>query len=378
MQAIIISDNHYNGLGVIRSLGEKGIKIILILLITNKNTYIDKSKYVNITYKCNHNDDEIFNIIRKHLNNEENNILFPLSDYAAIFCDKYYDILINKHNIIVPHAKGKLLEYENKMNMAIIASKFNIITPSHFILNLININKNELSYPLIIKPLLSINGKKSDIKTVNNEIEYNNVISYYKKNNYKKVMVEEYITSDDSYMLEIMGYVTKNGDVYCGPIVKKIREYPINNGSTSYACFLHQHSCIDIQKIVEFVKYLNFYGVFDIEFKYSNGIAYFIEINFRNGAPSYSLTNIGFNIIYNWYCDACNIRVKNNIKIKNKFFMCEQIDIINCLKGEINIIKWIYQYITSKKIFFNIHDTLPVLFYYKSLFVYGIKRILKI
>lgn len=47
--AIVIGANHHNTLGVVRSLGEKGIKSIIIIYNTKK-TFIKKSKYVKDIY----------------------------------------------------------------------------------------------------------------------------------------------------------------------------------------------------------------------------------------------------------------------------------------------------------------------------------------
>ena len=44
-KAIVIGSDHYNTLGVIRSLGEKGIPVYLILITQNEG-FVDKSKYV--------------------------------------------------------------------------------------------------------------------------------------------------------------------------------------------------------------------------------------------------------------------------------------------------------------------------------------------
>ena len=44
--AFVIGGNHHNALGVIRSLGEKGIKPFVIIETKDKNPYILKSKYI--------------------------------------------------------------------------------------------------------------------------------------------------------------------------------------------------------------------------------------------------------------------------------------------------------------------------------------------
>ena len=42
-KALVISEDHYNALGVIRSLGEEGIPVDLILTTESKKTFVDKN-----------------------------------------------------------------------------------------------------------------------------------------------------------------------------------------------------------------------------------------------------------------------------------------------------------------------------------------------
>ena len=43
---VVIGASHHNTLGVIRSLGYKGIMPILLLISPNKKSYVAKSKYI--------------------------------------------------------------------------------------------------------------------------------------------------------------------------------------------------------------------------------------------------------------------------------------------------------------------------------------------
>ena len=86
-KAIVISEDHYNALGMIRSLGEKGFKVNLILTTEPGHTYTDKSKYVSNVVFVPHVDREILNAIKKISEGDESCFLFPLSDYTAMLLD---------------------------------------------------------------------------------------------------------------------------------------------------------------------------------------------------------------------------------------------------------------------------------------------------
>lgn len=58
-KALVISEDHYNALGVIRSLGEEGIPVDLVLTTESKKTFVDKSKYISNTVRVSHDEDQI-------------------------------------------------------------------------------------------------------------------------------------------------------------------------------------------------------------------------------------------------------------------------------------------------------------------------------
>lgn len=358
MNAIVIADDHYNGLGVIRSLGEKNINIYLILL-TEGRSFIDKSKYVTKLYKIKKDKMVILDTIRLIINPNENYAVLPLSDFSALFCDEYYDKM--PQNVVMPNAKGKLNILENKYIMANIAQDVGLTIPKHIEIKLKEVISFEWGiYPAIIKPILSVEGLKSDISIVNNYSELMETLKDFSIKGYERVLLEEYITGNEEYMIEVLGYVNSSGESVFSNIICKIREFPIKNGSTAYAYFIDSHNGIDEKKLNLFIKKCGYFGLFDFEFKYADGKVYFIEVNFRNGAPSYASTLSGLNIPYCWILNK-----EKSSKLRKKFtFMCEQNDVINMLKGEVGFANWLKQFISSKKIFWNWKDFKPILIYY--------------
>ena len=57
-RAIILADDHYNGLGLIRSLGKAGADVFL-LLTSDRKPYISKSRYVRQYFILGKNDEKI-------------------------------------------------------------------------------------------------------------------------------------------------------------------------------------------------------------------------------------------------------------------------------------------------------------------------------
>ena len=84
--------------------------------------------------------------------------------------------------------------------------------------------------------------------------------------------------------------------------------------------------------------------------------SWLIEINFRNGAPGYALTNVGVNLPYLWYLGAGGLSIDNAKKEIDKDFylMMELRDIRHVLNGDVKIITWIKDLIRTKSFCLNL------------------------
>lgn len=367
-KAIVIGGNHYNTLGVIRSLGEKGVPVYLIL-ISEKENYICKSKYVTKFWQVIKSEKEIINVLLNNFDDEEfKPVIMPTSDFGVEVLDKNFNLFKNKYILPnIDNLEGKITYLMNKKIMNEIAFESGLTVPKSFEVELNNKEiclPEEIIYPCIVKPLSSIDGKKEDIVVCKNELELKKSLLDLKQD-YHIVLIQEYIYGPDSKMIEIIGCVTTNGkEIIIPAIIEKIREYPLMAGSTSYALATTESQYINNNNIHAFMKKLNYTGIFDLEFKYANGKTYFIEINFRNGAPGYALTKRGINIPYIWYLEATGQNIDNiNKKISENFnFMMEVRDFRHVLKGDVKIYSWIKDLINTKVfLFFNFKDMKPAI-----------------
>lgn len=320
-EVIVVGGNHHNALGVIRSFGKNGIKINLIVTNDTKYPFIVKSKYVKKYSIIKENEVEILDELSKYKNITPKPAIIPTSDYAEYVIDKNLDKL--KKTFIVPsinNTQGEVIKYMDKFNQIDLCKKYKIDMAKSCVLVLNNeLNLNiKLKYPYILKPIESINGKKTDIQIVSNPKEFSKCIEILKEKKYKKILVQEYLKYD--YELTLMG-CSSNGKVIVPGAVKKIRRYPEKSGNVSYGEVIPLTKN-DFYKIKELLKSINYNGLFDIEvFKVGN--QYILnEINFRNSGNTYVLTykNIFLPVI--WYYLAIGKSV-NNLKFEftNSFYM---------------------------------------------------------
>ena len=374
--AIVISDDHYNALGMIRSLGENGIPVFLILMTHDKNTYVDKSKYVTQKYFVEKEETSILSKIDEISKGEFNYYIFPLSDFSANIIDKHCSWF--KNNIVVPHANGSLSKFLDKSISKELAQSCGLHTAKSVCCNINDSDISWDSYPAIVKPLVSLEGAKSDIRIVNDKEELQTTLYDLSLKLYNRVLIEEYICGSDECMLEVMGCSTPS-DVYYAGIIQKIREYPLKCGSTSFAKIVDNHDAISYENISLYLKKIGYSGLFDIELKYANGKAYFIECNFRNGAPGYAFTRVGKCIPLMWMC-ALNEEEyfdESSELGRECYFMCEQTDFLHVLKKNIKYTEWIKDYRKSNKIFVSKKDRRPSRKYFMIMLSVAAKKIFR-
>lgn len=355
--AIVIADDHYNGLGVIRSLGEIGVPVYLILLCKhNQATIIDSSKYVTKTLKVSRDSAEILAAVGSLLDEQRRYAIIPLSDFAAEVIDGNY--LRFPQNAAVPHANGGMQTLMNKYRLAELFRGCGLTVPKHEELTLEKPNPWNV-FPAIVKPLASVEGRKTDIVTVQNAQELAESIPVLQAKGYKRALIEEYIDGNDAFMAEVLGYVDRTGKPHFSQVIHKLREYPIKNGSTAYAFFEETAEYIDFEALENAVRATHFYGIFDLEFKYADGKAYFIEMNFRNGAPAYAAAKCGFNIAAEWLFDGFETQMPAQTASSKTYLMCEHRDVINMLKGYVAFPKWLCEFTKANKLIWNWKDLRP-------------------
>src|SRR5699024_12195158 len=132
--------------------------------------FVVKSKYIK-RYWIVEKEKKILDILIQNFGKDQyKSIIIPSDDNSATIIDENLDYLID--NFIIPNIKNKSNEISQKMNknkMNELVSKHGFNVPRSFAINLSG-SKNvqstmmamDIDYPVIIKPINSINSKKSD------------------------------------------------------------------------------------------------------------------------------------------------------------------------------------------------------------------------
>lgn len=206
----IFCEEHYNPLGVIRSLGEKGIRPVVIIQRKSGIPYASKSKYIKKLYKVNTIEEGFKLLVEKYGNLEEKPFVFTCDDKRTALLDENYDLLKDKFYFFNAGQKNRISEFIDKSNIYKLAEKYGLK-----VLKAVTVKKGEipadLQYPIITKPVSSNLGAwKLDMFICHNEQELKDA---YKKIQAPLIILQKYIVKKNEYCLD--GYSINNGkDVF--------------------------------------------------------------------------------------------------------------------------------------------------------------------
>ncbi len=343
MKAIIIGGNHHNTLGVIRSLGYIGLSTYLILITKDKSPYVSQSKYVDKCFLL-QGEEEILPCLLKNFScfASPKPIIIACADFISSYLDCHYNQL--KDHFLLPGAKeeGRISYFMDKEIMSDLARKVGMNVPQTVVVNQEEERQDvTLPFPWIIKPLVSKDGSKSDIKRCFNEKDWE---CYLAGNHCKKLQIQKLINKD--YEFQLIGCSLDSGNQLIIPgYARNIRPSDVTN--TGYLQYIPTSKLpIDIDLCRCFIKSVGYSGLFSMEFiRGKDGKNYFMEINFRNDGNSICVTASGMNLPYIWCLYQCGEDICGEIDRKNRmkpvYVMPEFDDLILLLKGKVNVLTWL-------------------------------------
>lgn len=339
MQIIVIGGNHHNTLAVLRSLGEKGVKSLLIVISNDPKPYVGYSKYIQLIKVIN-SEDEIASAMYSLHKSSEKAVVIACSDAISSYLDNNRNRL--SEDFILPGSveEGKITRLMNKNTMMQVAVDSGISVPKSWIVYPKTPNINDVSYPCIIKPLVSKNGSKADIAIC----EYRSELEYYLEHcNCEELQIQEYITKDIEFQL--IGCSLNGGEQVIIPGASIIIRQP-KNTNTGFLRYLPiREFKYDRKSCVEFIRRTGYSGLFSLEFiRDKNNTDYFMEINFRNDGNSICVTAAGMNLPYIWYLYNSGQAIQKELcydSMKEVLVMPEFNDVGNAIHHRISWIQWL-------------------------------------
>ena len=334
-KSIVIGGDHYNTYGIVRSLGEQGIKSdVLIFGCKQKSSFVLKSKYVEVGFACQRHEEAI-EYLSKHYNDTTVNIVICCSDKAEELIVEYYDKLSDKFILPVCENPQETLRLMNKMVIGNLAESCGIRIPKSWKV-VDRIIPNGIEFPCLTKPMESTKGHKSDIVVCHGKEELTAVIN--DPNRCSDYVVQEYIEYQKE--ISILGVVLQNGEVVLSGCIDKLRTCMI--GTSSFAVMI-DNSVLgnNVDKLKDLMKRSGYKGLFSAEFLKKDDQLFFLEVNFRNDGNTYVATASGQNLPY-LYVMSClkKNRLKETFAHYPCYFMLEIEDFMTRRRNGVSFWQW--------------------------------------
>ena len=292
---VVFGVEHYNPLGVIRSLGEYGIQPVAIV-IKGGPRLTSKSKYLKKVFYVDSRDDGLKILLNTYSNKKNKTFVYSCDDNTATYLDQHYEELHEDFYFFNAGKAGRLSEFLNKETIGALAEKYGLNFLQARVVKK-GIVPDDLIYPVITKAIDStVGGWKNDMYICINRVELNEA---YKHILSPTVMIQKYIVKKNEYCLEGFS-CNKGNDIFIS--IESTYNY---NLPKSYSPYMTVNNFSNRSNILPALrtmfKEVGFEGIFEVEFLESeSGVLYFGEINFRNSTWSYASTCAGMNLPVLW------------------------------------------------------------------------------
>ena len=355
---LVIGTDHHNTLGVVESLGQKGISpdVIITKNDGDRRSFVLKSKYVKNGYVCHR--DEIVRFLKEEYRRKDGGraIVVTTSDVIAAPLDDHYNELSDF--LILPGTgkEGELRYWMSKTNMMELATKVGLNVPKTIVVKK-GERATDVTFPCMTKSISSLQGGKSNIKICRNQHDLDEFLDNQKK--YPEIQVQQLIDKD--FEFQFLGYSLGGGDEIIIPGRTHI-DRPKGFDNTFYLKYVEIDSTFSetLSKAKEFIRRTHYSGPFSIEFiRDKSGVDYFLEMNFRNDGNAICMTSSGTNTPYIWYLYNTGGNYKKEME-ESTFtpvtMMPEEPYFFNMLQKEVSFGEW----------WRNMHHTTQFATYFKK------------
>lgn len=355
-RVIVFGSSHHNTLGLIRSIGEKGLPVIAI--ITAIESSIGYSKYVSKVHYIGCVEEVLYVLKAYYWKEPEKPVILCSSDAGICVLDSHYAEL-SKHFIVfnIHSQEGAINFYMNKENTFDVAKKSGIRTIKTWHFNYSEPLPSDIIYPCLVKHNNSVDGPKTDMIVCNNQAELKAHLATG-----QDYLVQEYIEKD--YELNLIGVSFNHGDiVYVPGAIRKVRDYLHFQSMYMFLDSLDNYPRLNIGVIKTFISNLGYEGLFSVELLCKGGDYYFLEVNLRNDGCGYLYTAAGVNLPFLWvkYANDANARISlEELQCKTPYYLMNDYDIYNVRYGRISILQWFKDWLHSDAFFiYNSKDKRP-------------------
>lgn len=303
-KVVIIGHGYLSRLALIRSLGQAGYDVIVIVTmygaVSTKKPFDCYSKYVSDVHYCNAKDGEsLIKILQEYcVFDGQKTVIIPDSDWSASIIDDNKGVLTE--HFLFPYVKDAdtgVTDWMDKERQKKLARKIGLAVPHTTTLHIkdgVIPSLSNIKYPCFTKALTTKGGGKQWFRHCVNEEELSKALVTFAKAGDADILVEDYIEIEKEYA---MVGLTDGETVVIPGVIQFIENCQCHLGIARKGRILPTEGFEELIGLFkEYVKETRFVGLFDIDFLYSEGGFYFCEMNFRYGGSGYAYTKSGINL----------------------------------------------------------------------------------
>ncbi len=360
-QHLVVCGDNLNALSIVRSLGEVGIRPIVIMTKGNPISLVAKSRYVGRLIEAS-SFEENLSIMRTFGDEKCKPFVYTSDDDHQSFLDMHYDELKDYFYFFNAGQQGRVTYFMDKDKICAAAQECGFAIAQGEVLARGEMPK-ALNYPVITKTLNPCDsGWKRDVGIYYSPEElsraYADMIS-------TKLLVQEYIEKKNE--LSMQGFSIDGGEIVYLPFKRQYFRFT----KTSYGsyCYYYTYKDDDLrQRITKLIRQIGYSGNFEIEFiEKPDGSLVFLEINFRHALSNYASTIGGVNLPYEW-AKATLLHNIDGLKPTREYFtaLFESKDYANFVQtGEMSRLRWLKDFFAADSYYlWNRRDMAPVFSFY--------------
>lgn len=350
---IVIGNDHTNTLGIVQVLGRSGY-VMKAYVWGVKTGFVKSSRYIDKVHSAKDEQSCVELILKTEATP---GVLIPIiatCDSAALALERNKTILAPF--FVFEYSKNYSIEYllskEFQVQYAL-AAGFNVPKTWTMEDDVSYISK-DLNFPCLIKPQISSQGAKVDIRICYdiNELKIN--LKTLKQT--KRVIIQQYIERD--YEISILGIGLKSGEVIIPCVENKLTLYPKNVG---LECLANMQPLEDeniIQPIKNLIKTIGYVGPFSVEMMHcrKDNKYYFTEINLRNDGANSLVYKYGVNLPLNHIEDLLNLPITKFDNFSPGFYIWDMHHFLSLVHRELPFTQWISELKKSNGFMTYFHD----------------------
>lgn len=351
MKKAIVVGMRKNGLGIVRSLGRKGIEVYGIGFYTDSIAFYSKYCKKNYVFPnpVIHPEECLNQFIKLGSNLDDKAVLFPEVDYHVEFISKYESELSQYFHFNIPDAE-LLANITDKSRQYKLAEQLGIPIPKTISpQDIDDLKEAQLSYPALIKGVSSdqweagFNSRKGFIADCYGDLEKHFIMA---SNKNLEVVVQEMVIGPNANHYKVCAYYSKESKLLALFSTKKTRQYPVDMGIGTYMTSGNYPELIALGR--RFFEGIGYTGVGSIEFKKDDRDGQFklIELNPRYWQQNIQATCAGVNFPYINYLDCIGEKVDPVLSFKENIrFLDAREDflsyMVNRKRGDVSFFKWV-------------------------------------